>query len=268
MRLIAVGDNVVDCYLDEGIYYPGGNAVNVAVGCKRSGGESAYLGIFGNDEEADHIKWALTQENISYEGSRVVDAFSGHPGVSLTAEGDRVFVGGPKDTAQHIVRIRLTPKDLDHISGFDICHTSCYSSIEYELPTLQKVCDVSFDFSSEHTQEEYLSLVCPYIRFAFFSGSDLNKEQIEALIARVHQLGVEVVGITLGSDGALFSQKKNGETKRFHQGIKPAKVIDTMGAGDSFIAGFLTHYFDHKHMEDALDFAATCAAKTCEENGG
>ena len=25
MKLIAVGDNVTDCYLDEGIYYPGGN---------------------------------------------------------------------------------------------------------------------------------------------------------------------------------------------------------------------------------------------------
>ena len=31
MRMIAVGDNVVDCYLDQRVYYPGGNAVNVAV---------------------------------------------------------------------------------------------------------------------------------------------------------------------------------------------------------------------------------------------
>lgn len=36
MKLIAVGDNVTDCYLDEGIYYPGGNAVNVAVDCKET----------------------------------------------------------------------------------------------------------------------------------------------------------------------------------------------------------------------------------------
>lgn len=268
MRLIAVGDNVVDCYLDKGIYYPGGNAVNVAVGCRRSGGQAAYLGVFGNDEEAEHIKWALTQEGISYAGSRVVEAFSGHPGVRLTPKGDRVFVGGPKDTAQHIVRIRLTPKDLAHIKAFDICHTSCYSSIEYELPTLQKACEISFDFSSDHTQEEYLSLVCPYIRFAFFSGSELTTPQVDALIAKVHSYGVEVVGITLGSKGALFSQQRSGQVKRFLQGIKPAKVIDTMGAGDSFIAGFLTHYFDHSHMANALDFAATCAAKTCEEKGG
>ena len=31
MKLIAIGDNVTDCYMDEGVYFPGGNAVNVAV---------------------------------------------------------------------------------------------------------------------------------------------------------------------------------------------------------------------------------------------
>ena len=31
MKLICIGDNVVDCYLDEGVCYPGGDAVNVAV---------------------------------------------------------------------------------------------------------------------------------------------------------------------------------------------------------------------------------------------
>ena len=51
MKLIAVGDNVTDCYLDEGIYYPGGNAVNVAVDCKRDGAEKVnYIGVFGNDD--------------------------------------------------------------------------------------------------------------------------------------------------------------------------------------------------------------------------
>ena len=39
MKIIAVGDNVTDCYLDQGVYYPGGNAVNVAVHCKRNGVE-------------------------------------------------------------------------------------------------------------------------------------------------------------------------------------------------------------------------------------
>ena len=55
MKLICIGDNVVDCYLDEGVCYPGGDAVNVAVHAKRCGAEKVtYMGVFGNDAEAEH----------------------------------------------------------------------------------------------------------------------------------------------------------------------------------------------------------------------
>ena len=71
MNMLALGDNVVDCYLDEKIYYPGGNAVNVAVGCKRAGFDRVeYMGVFGDDKEAEHLKWALSREGIPYGRSR------------------------------------------------------------------------------------------------------------------------------------------------------------------------------------------------------
>ena len=57
MKLIAVGDNVTDCYVDEGVYFPGGNAVNVAVNCRKNGAERVeYIGIFGDDENAQWIR--------------------------------------------------------------------------------------------------------------------------------------------------------------------------------------------------------------------
>ena len=261
-KMIAVGDNVVDCYLDDGVYYPGGNAVNVAVNCKRDGLEDvAYIGMFGNDEKAEHLKWALTQEHVHFERSRTMYAPSGSPGVRLV-DGDRKFVGGPRDTAQHIARIRLTQEDLDYIAQYGLCHTSCFSSIEYELPEMAKRCQISFDFS-ERTDPDYLARVCPYLTYAFFSGSDLTQEQLDALIERCHVLGTRVVGITLGSRGALFSE----EGKRYEQGIVRVEAIDTMGAGDSFIAGFLTRRILGDNMEDALRFAAGVAAKTCQVRG-
>lgn len=55
MKLIAVGDNVVDYYQDQETFYPGGNALNVAVLAKRLGHESSYIGIVGNDEAAAHL---------------------------------------------------------------------------------------------------------------------------------------------------------------------------------------------------------------------
>ena len=128
-KMIAVGDNVVDCYLDDHVYYPGGNAVNVAVNCRRDGIEDvAYIGMFGNDGKAEHLKWALTQENVHFERSRTMYAPSGSPGVRLI-DGDRKFVGGPRNTAQHVARIRLTPEDLDYIEQYGLCHTSCFSRV-------------------------------------------------------------------------------------------------------------------------------------------
>lgn len=261
-RMIAVGDNVVDCYLDDGVYYPGGNAVNVAVNCRRDGLEDvAYIGMFGNDEKAEHLKWALRQENVHFERSRTMYAPSGSPGVRLV-DGDRRFVGGPRDTAQHIARIRLTAEDLDYIAQYGLCHTSCFSSIEYELAEMAKRCQISFDFS-ERTDPEYLERVCPHLTYAFFSGSDMAQEEIDALIERCHALGTRVVGVTLGSRGALFSE----EGKRYRQGIVRVEAIDTMGAGDSFIAGFLTRRILGDTMEAALAYAADVAAKTCMLRG-
>ncbi|WP_068617841.1 PfkB family carbohydrate kinase [Paenibacillus tuaregi] len=263
MRIIAVGDNVADCYLDQGLYYPGGNAVNVAVNCKRNGcQEVSYIGVFGNDKKSDHIMDSLDKEGISYRYSRRVYANSGSPGVKLVGN-DRVFVRGAQDTAQHVLRLRLTPADLEYIAGHDVCHTSCYSSIERELPVIKEHCDISFDFSTR-TDEDYLRQVCPYIKYAFFSGAELDSAQIEALIKTCHALGTEIVGITLGSEGALFS--KNGV--QYKQGVTPADVVDTMGAGDSFIAGFLVSYLKKGVMEEALQSGANSAAYTCTFYGG
>ena len=62
----------------------------------------------------------------------------------------------------------------------------------------------------------------------------------------------------------MFSE----DGKIYEQGIYETDIVDTMGAGDSFIAGFLTYFTKYKDMVKALDFAAKSAAKTCTFNGG
>ena len=263
MKLIAIGDNVTDCYIDEKIYFPGGNALNVAVNCKKNGAERVnYIGIFGDDERAEYIKQCLTEEGVTFERSRKVYAPTAQPRVYLK-DGDRVFAPGIRDSCQHLFAIRIVAEDEAIIKEYDVCHTSCYSSLEYELERLSQICRISFDFSDKKEQE-YLQRVCPYLTYAFFSGSDMTTEECEMFLSQVHKLGTKIGGITRGSKGAIFY---NGE-KFYHQGIKKINIVDTMGAGDSFIAGFLTAYEDGKIMEDALDYAAERAAVSCTIHGG
>lgn len=259
MKIIGIGDNVVDCYLDQDLYYPGGNCVNVAVNAKRAGAEKAsYIGIIATDDKALHLKQSLTIEGISYDYSREVKGISGQPKVNLTSDGDRIFVGGPKDTVQHIVKIKLTQKDLDFIMKHDIAHSSCYSSFEEEIPLLAKVIPISFDFSDQH-DPKYLAKVCPYLSYGFFSGSELTDDELEYLITEISKYTIKVVGITRGSKPALFIN----EGKRYYQAPKPTEVIDTMGAGDSFIGGFLRAFVDGLSMEKSLELAAENAMRTC-----
>ncbi|WP_426446930.1 PfkB family carbohydrate kinase [Paenibacillus sp. S-38] len=261
MKLIGIGDNVVDYYQDQGIMYPGGNALNVAVASRRSGAlEAAYLGIVGSDAAADHILACLRQEQIGTERIRRVCGPSGVARVTLNEDGDRVFMGTNRDVrVQSLLALRLTPQDLDYISRFDVVHASVNSEIEHELPRLAGRV-ISYDFSTpvKYTQED-LERICPYLTYAFFSGSGLPGEEIDRLIDKVHGLGTAVVGVTRGSDPALFSERG----VRVVQRPAAARVVDTMGAGDSFIGTFLTAYHPGGDMRRALERAAEAAAATC-----
>jgi fructoselysine 6-kinase len=265
MKLIAIGDNVVDFYQNQGIMYPGGNAVNVAVASKRIGADSsAYLGIIGDDYAAEHVTKCLRSEEIDISRIRKVYGPNGEAIISITDEGDRVFIGTNKGVrVQSLVKLSLTTDDIDYINQFDLIHMSVNSETEHELPNLAHK-EISFDFStSNRWNEQYLKEVCPYINYAFFSGSDMSIEQIQDLITNVHQLGVVVVGVTRGENTAIFSN--SGEI--FEQQPQKSRIVDTMGAGDSFIGSFLTIYLKEKNMKNALYMASITAAETCQCSG-
>jgi len=69
-RICAVGDNVVDRYVDRRLMYPGGNAVNVAVHARRCGARTAYVGAVG-DDAAGRLLWdVLVREGVDTDRLR------------------------------------------------------------------------------------------------------------------------------------------------------------------------------------------------------
>lgn len=67
-RILGLGDNTVDTYVDAGVQYPGGNAVNVAVMTARMGAETGYLGCVGEDEGGALVRSALVAEGWTWRG--------------------------------------------------------------------------------------------------------------------------------------------------------------------------------------------------------
>jgi fructoselysine 6-kinase len=263
MRLIAIGDNVVDVYKDRNEMFPGGNALNVAVLSKQYGAEeTAFIGIVGNDAEGDHIIKSLKLSNVDISKIRKAYGESGKAYVDLNEEGDRIFVSSNKGGIQSKLKLKLAEDDYDYIRKYDVLHTSIYSSLDDQLEKLSGAISISYDFSN-HFTEEIMSKVCPHITFAFISGSEYSEKEIEKLMTKIHKLGCPNVVITRGSKGVMMSDGVN----QYRQDIEEANVIDTLGAGDSFIAGFLTHHINGKPLAESLQIAAFRAARTCEIHG-
>jgi sugar/nucleoside kinase (ribokinase family) len=84
-------------------------------------------------------------------------------------------------------------------------------------------------------------------------------EAIEQLAARVPMLVVK-----LGAEGALL--RRGTETLNAF-GTK-VEVVDTVGAGDTFDAGFLHQYLRGASLEECLQFANRCAAYSTTAAGG
>lgn len=267
MKLIGIGDAVVDYYKDQGMIYPGGSVVNVAVAARRNGAEqSAYLGILGTDLAGDHLIRSMNEEGVDVSRVRRVEGPTGEAMVTLNEEGDRIFIGTNKDTrVTSMVSLTLNPEDVAYIRNYDIVHSciSIHRGFEKELPKIGgKI--LSFDFSSQdYWTMKDVEEVCPYLSYAFFSGSGMEPSEIGELIDYVHRLGVGVVGVTRGDKPAIFSE--HGVS--FVQNPSPARVVDTMGAGDSFIGAFLTKYAATKDMARSLQKAADYAAAVCSYYG-
>lgn len=75
---------------------------------------------------------------------------------------------------------------------------------------------------------------------------------------------VETLAIKLGAQGALGVS--NGQKVRVAS--LPVKVVDTVGAGDSFDAGFIYGYLKGWPLEKTLRAAAICGAFSTQAAGG
>ncbi|CUX71211.1 MULTISPECIES: PfkB family carbohydrate kinase [Agrobacterium] len=261
--LVGIGDNVVDLYLDQKVYYPGGNALNVAVLAHRFGLDGVdYIGIIGDDEEGAHVRSSLLKEGIPDTHLRQAVGETGKAKVNIV-DGDRVFLESNKGGLRRRLMLRMDVDDLDLISRRGHVHSSCFSYLEPELPRIRAVSkELSFDFSTGRDRE-YLAAICPVTTLAFFSGSDLSDAETETFIREIHSLGASSICVTQGERGAVYS---DGE-RVIRQGIVQAKLVDTMGAGDAFIGGFLAARINGAGLDAALAHAAAAAAKACEWAG-
>lgn len=276
MKIAAIGDNVIDRYMNVNKMFPGGNAVNVAAHARKLGAEAAYVGSLGADAEGKIIIDALKDLNVDLSQCIFLkDSTTKKCDINII-EGERSYLGADEG-ANWAHTTTITDSDVNYLKDFDLIHTSCNAKLHediYKLKDLDSM--VTFDYSvkDKYRTDEFLELTCPYLELALFSCDNMTEEEIKELEKRVYSKGCKNVIATRGIEGQIFY---NG--KEFIEGkAKYVKAIDTMGAGDSFLAAVLVSLLEDGwkkgsvlskvKIEKALEKGAEYSAKNCLSEGG
>lgn len=266
VKVIGIGDNVVDDYAHMRTMYPGGNALNFAVYATMLGCESAYLGIFGTDAAARHVQKALAEIGVDTSHCRSAEGPNGRAILTIE-DGERVFVSSNEGGVSKSASMEFIFDDPDYLQAFAIMHTSAYSYLDPHLSQLQSLTPLlSYDFSDDFDAERALTL-CHHVDIAFFSCAEWSEQATRDLLEKAMDRGCGLVVATRGPHGALLFDGQSW----FRQAPQDVTPVDTLGAGDAFISAFLVTYVGGGDtdalIENALEKGAAFAADICRVQG-
>ena len=257
-RIACLGDSCVDRY-DTGEVFPGGNPVNVAVYINRLGGAASFIGAVGSDAYAELLLTPLAQKGIDVSH---VQRLSGSTPISYVEiqNGNRVFVD--YDTG---VMTDYVPSDDD--ITFACAHDLVVSDIwGHAEPALERIhaagVPVAYDCADLPVDPVSLSAL-PFVDIAFFSDDAVDEQGIREEILRVASYGPKIVIAMRGASGSIAYDG----TDFYPCAAVQCEVVDTLGAGDSFIAGFLFEYVRHAPILHCMRTGARNASITIGYRG-
>ena len=261
----------------------GGAESNVAIGVARLGGAAAWAGRLGDDALGDLIVRELRGEGVSVFAVRDAEAPTSlmmksrpRPGATAVAFYRRGLAGS-----------RLSPADIPadairaakilHITGISAALAESARAALHAAIDIAREAGVTVSFDVNHrasllpdptvAREIYGGLAeRADIVFAgddeaeILTGERDHTAQAQALLAR----GAHTAVVKLGDDGAL-AMTNAGQTVRV--AAVPIAAVDTVGAGDAFVAGFLAETAQGLPVAECMATAVATGAYACLSHG-
>jgi sugar/nucleoside kinase (ribokinase family) len=254
-----------------------GSESNVAIGLARLGHSAAWLGAVGNDEPGRLIQRTLRAENVDTRHLRFTDdSFTGfiafdQPAHDITRVSyhRRGSAGSTITPAECVAAITGTspsdPPRILHVTGITpaLSETARAATLAAVQAASAAGIQVSLDVNyrarlwSRTEAAAVLRELLPHVTTIFASDDELDiltdaTDPTADLLAN----GAAEVVITAGGKGA-WTHSTYGTTYR---PALPVTVVDSIGAGDAFVSGYLSATLDNLPTEARLTRATTSGA--------
>ncbi len=275
--LILTGDVVpvfgqVEKIVDAAKLTIGSSSAIFACGAARLGLRVAFIGVCGNDVFGRFMLDEMSKRNVDV--SHVVVQEDGQTGLSviLNQKADRAILTHPgliaELQASAIADGLLAQARHVHVASYFL-----QTKLQPGLPALFKRAhmlglttslDTNYDPSGQWLGfDELLSVTDVFLPNETEAKSLTGADDVEVAANRLKSR-VEAFAIKLGKAGALGMLKG----RQVRMGSIPVNVADTVGAGDSFDAGFIYGYLKGWGLEKTLRLACVCGALSTRQAGG
>ncbi|MGW0710544.1 carbohydrate kinase family protein [Streptomyces sp. NPDC002643] len=270
---------------------PGGGPANTAVALARLGTPARFLARLSSDVFGRLFRTHLEASGVDLSYAVAAAEPSTLAVAELDAQGQATFSFHAQNTAdwqwtaEELARVDLSAAACVHTGSLALVRGPGAAAVEDFLAAAAPGATISIDPNVRPllvNPDVYRDRLAHWCRLADILR--LSEDDLALLLPGTppeqacdiwHAAGVRLVVITLGADGALASL--DGE--RLRVPAVTTRVVDTVGAGDSFTAGLLHHLATRDllggrltalapdDVAEACRFAARVAALTCSVAG-
>ena len=256
----------------------GGAPLNVALRMNSWGIKSQIISCVGNDILGEELLASVKSKGIDPKYIQINKSFdTGTVGVCLNEEGSatykiahpvgwdkmelistyeklvsssKVFIFGSLIARDQVSKnCLLSLLNKSNYSVFDINLRAPFYSIS-DIELLMKRADF-IKFNNEELHEICIALGC-------------NEKSIENKIEFISsKTGTHTICVTLGKEGAILYRK----AIYYRQNGYHAKVVDTVGAGDSFLGTLITNLLRENGIKESLNKACATGALVTQTKG-
>lgn len=245
----------------------GGDAINEATIINRLGHPTALQSMVGDDAAGAFILKHCEREGIDASGVSVNPEIDTSINVGLVADdGERTFVTNRngslwKTTAADFDASKLAgAKLLSYASFFNNPLVTGKDLVPIFKEAKRQGLIITADMINPRLGEtlDDIREALSYVDWFFPNRSEAagltGKESLEDIARAFLDCGVKNVVIKNGSHGCFV---KNAEKQFEVDAIHGVQAIDTTGAGDNFVSGFITAILDGMPIEKCAHFANT-----------
>ena len=249
-----------------------GSESNVAIGLARLGHQAAWIGAVGNDEPGRLIQRTLRAEGVDTRYLRFSDeSFTGfiafdQPSHDITRVSyhRRGSAGSTLTPDECIAALETSQPRLLHVTGITpaLSPTARAATLAAVRTAASAGVQVSLDVNyrarlwSRPDAATALRELIPHVHTVFASDDELDilTDATDPVADLLTSAG-EVI-VTAGAKGA-WSHTTAGTT---HRPALPVTVVDSIGAGDAFVSGYLSATLDNLPIPARLERATSSGA--------